>query len=323
MQRASVARPDHARRGTIAASRLTPRVETKASAISNFAMIAAQTFRPKTSEFTSDTGRKPFGFSHEELDGESYYEGEFRCSLRHGQGTLHSPTTGQRYEGAFHCDRCHGMGTLTTEDGTYKGLWRHGQKHGEGEFAAATGSRYHGQWECNRKHGKGIQEYLNGDRYDGYWFNGMCSGHGVYFFKDGARYEGVWSHGRYDGPGVLVRADGSAERQWHRSGLLMKREVIVSEEAMRVQDGLNTAVNRHVEVMQGQTRTDALKSVKLEKLQPSKFALPRETAGMDLTAPPLLPKCSPAPLADARPQESLVPPPPVTACEPRSCVYAS
>jgi len=309
----------HAPRSTIVASGVTPRVETKASTISNFAMIAAHTFRPKTSEFASDTGRKPFGFSHEELDGESYYEGEFRCSMRHGHGTLHSPTTGQRYEGEFHCDRFHGLGELTSEEGTYKGHWRHGQKHGEGEFIAASdstanASRYHGQWESNRKHGRGVQEYLNGDRYEGFWFNGMCSGHGMYYFKDGARYEGVWSHGRYDGPGILIGPDGSAERQWHRSGLLMKREVIVQEEAGRVQEGFSTAVNRQVEVMQGQTRADALKSVKLQKLQPSKYALPRETAGMDLTAPPLLPKCGPAPLADARPQEALVPPPPATAC---------
>jgi len=302
------------RGGAVVSAGLTPRVESKASTVSNFASIAAQTFRPRTTDFASDSGRKAFGFSHEELDNsKSYYEGEFKFSWRSGHGTLSSPTTGQSYEGEFDCDRFHGKGTLELSDGSrYTGQWRRGQKHGEGEFVAGNGARYLGQWESNRKHGKGCQQYINGDRYEGFWFNGLCSGHGVYFFSDGSKYEGVWSQGRYDGPGVLIGSDGSAERQWHRGGLLIKREVIVHEDAARVQGGLNAAVNRQVEVMQTQTRAEALRTVKLEKPLRSKYILPRDTAGIDLSAPPLLPKCMPAPPADVPPQEAPIPSPEAT-----------
>lgn len=241
-------------------------------------------------DFSSDVGRKKFGFSHEEIDESSaYYEGQFKLYQRCGEGTLHSPETGSKYVGQFQNDQFHGNGDQTWSDGSrYTGQWKNGQKSGVGEYMGSDRLSYVGQWEDGRRHGQGMQEYGNGDRYEGWWFHGLCSGLGTYFFTDGSRYEGAWANGRYDGPGMLYSSDGSRERQWHSSGLLMKREVLPPGLApKKARRGVITGGSK---VLLGQTRDDMHKPTVLPKPQPSKYLIRRETAGRDLSAPPLRPK---------------------------------
>jgi len=141
-----------------------------------------------------------------------------------------------------------------------------------------------------------VQEYANGDKYEGWWFRGLCSGLGTYRFADGSRYEGAWANGRYDGPGMLYSSDGSRERQWYSTGLLMKREVLPPGLAPK------TASRRGVvggKVILGQTRDDMHKPTVLPKPQPSKYLIRRETAGRDLSAPPLRTRYSPLSKAGA------------------------
>jgi len=240
-------------------------------------------------DFSSDVGRKKFGFSHEEIDESSaYYEGQFKLYQRCGEGTLHSPETGSKYVGQFQNDQFHGEGDQTWSDGSrYTGQWKSGQKSGVGEYMGSDRLRYVGQWEDGRRHGQGMQEYGNGDRYEGWWFHGLCSGLGTYYFTDGSRYEGAWANGRYDGAGMLYSGDGSRERQWHSSGLLMKREVLPPGVVPK------TASRRGFvggKVLLGQTRDDMHKPTVLPKPQPSKYLIRRETAGRDLSAPALRPK---------------------------------
>lgn len=240
-------------------------------------------------DFSSDVGRKKFGFSHEELDDSSaYYEGQFKLYQRCGEGTLHSPETGSTYVGQFQADVFHGDGDQTWSDGSrYTGQWKHGQKGGAGVYIGVDRLRYVGQWEDGRRHGQGMQEYCNGDKYEGWWFHGLCSGLGTYQFTDGSRYEGAWANGRYDGPGILYSCDGQRERQVHSSGLLMKREVLPPGVAPK------TASRRVLlggKVVLGQTRDDMHKPTVLPRQQPSKYLIRRETAGRDLSAPPLRPK---------------------------------
>lgn len=241
-------------------------------------------------DFSSDVGRIKFGFSHEEIDDSSaYYEGQFKLYQRCGEGTLHSPETGSKYVGQFRADHFHGDGDQTWSDGSrYIGQWRNGQKNGSGVYIGVDELRYEGQWQDGRRHGQGSQEYCNGDKYKGWWVRGLCSGPGVYHFTDGSRYEGAWSNGRYDGPGMFYSGDGQRERQWHCGGLLMKREVLPPGAPPKNATRAQLAARR--KTIFGQTRDDMHKPTVLPRLQPSKYLIHRETAGIDLSAPMLRPK---------------------------------
>lgn len=240
-------------------------------------------------DFSSDVGRKKFGFSHEEIDDSTaYYEGQFKLYQRCGEGTLHSPDTGSKYIGQFQSDQFHGKGDQTWSDGSrYIGQWKNGQKNGSGVYIGVDRLRYEGQWEDGRRHGQGSQEYCNGDKYSGWWFHGLCSGSGTYYFTDGSRYEGAWANGRYDGPGVYYHGDGQRERQWHSAGLLMKREVLPPGAAPKTHSRRALLSGKAI---MGQTRDDMHKPTQLPRPQPSKYLIRRETAGRDLTVPPLRPK---------------------------------
>lgn len=216
----------------------------------------------------------------------AYYEGQIKLHYRWGEGTLHSPEPGSKYVGQFQADKFHGDGEQSWPDGSrYTGQWKNGQKHGYGEYASADELRYVGQWESGRRHGQGVQEYANNDRYEGWWFHGMCSGLGTYYFADGSRYEGAWANGRYDGGGVLYGADGSRERHWYSSGLLMKREMLPAGAASARRNVLAGS-----KVLLEQGRQEMQKPTTLAKPSTSKYLIRRETAGLDLSAPPLKPK---------------------------------
>lgn len=251
-------------------------------------------------EFTSDVGRRMFGFSHEEMDDSTaYYEGHFKMNMRQGEGVLHAPDTGAKYVGQFQGDRYHGNGDNTWSDGSrYKGQWRHGQKHGKGEYTSADELKYVGRWENGLRHGHGTQEYANSDSYEGGWYRGLCSGRGVYKFADGSRYEGTWGNGRYDGPGVMYCANGSCERHTYSCGLLMKREVLPSALGRGT---LGAALTGKADLTQA--REQMHKPTVRAKGQMSRHLINRETAGLDLSAPPLRaptpPAALPAPEAPA------------------------
>lgn len=253
-------------------------------------------------EFTSDVGRKRFGFSHEEIDDSTaYYEGQFKLYQRSGDGTLHSPETGAKYVGQFQSDNFHGKGDNVWSDGSrYVGKWMAGQKHGDGTYTSAEGLNYKGQWEDGKRHGQGTQEYANTDSYSGWWYRGLCSGLGTYAFSDGSRYEGAWANGRYDGPGVLYGSNGDRERQWYSGGLLTRREVLPRGEAPTM-GSRRALVRGKVEV--AQSRKDMHKPTVLPKPHQSRHLIQRDSHGMDLSAPPLLPKCAPAPMSHGVPAD--------------------
>lgn len=283
-------------------------------AIGSALSTASQSFQAPSSDFSSDVGRKKFGFSHEELDETTaYYEGQFKFSMRNGDGTLHRPDSGAKYVGQFKGDVFHGVGSQTWPDGSsYDGQWKLGQKHGTGDYMNADGLMYSGQWDSGKRHGQGMQEYANGDKYNGWFFNGMCSGLGRYTFAEGGMYEGAWANGRYDGLGILYGADGSRERQWHAGGLLTKREALLPAEAPKLHMRQQAISSK---VLSEQSREDMHKPTVLRKQQPSKYLIRRETADWDLAAPPLSLACTPAQVDQGRPREkdALAPHPAVAA----------
>merc|ERR1719326_1868066 len=99
---------------------------------------------------------------------------------------------------------------------------------------------------------------------------------------------------------MLYCTDGYRERQWHSSGLLMKREVLPPSGARKTQ---SRRANLNTKVLLGQTRDDMHKPTQLPRPQPSKYLIRRETAGRDLSAPPLRPKTASTQMA--RTAESL------------------
>lgn len=247
-------------------------------------------------DFSSDVGRKKFGFSHEEIDESSaYYEGQFKLYQRCGEGTLHSPDTGSKYVGQFQNDQFHGEGDQTWSDGSrYKGQWKNGQKHGQGKYTSSDELHYLGQWAEGRRHGQGTQEYANNDQYEGWWFHGLCSGLGTYYFADGSRYEGAWANGRYDGGGVLFGSDGSRERQLYSNGILVKREVLPDSAIPK--KGIARRGHAGGKVLYGQSRDQMHRPTMLGKSDMSKYLIKRQTDGYDLSAPPLKPRTAPAAL---------------------------
>jgi len=244
-------------------------------------------------EFTSDVGRKMFGFSHEEMDNSTaYYEGHFKMNMRQGEGVLHAPASGAKYVGQFQADRYHGYGDNAWSDGSrYRGQWVRGQKYGQGEYTSADELKYTGRWENGVRHGTGTQEYANSDWYDGGWFKGLCSGRGVYHFADGSKYEGTWAHGRYDGPGLLHCANGTCERHRYSCGLLVKREVLPLALG---RSSFGKALTGKADL--SQTREQMHKPTVRAKNQMSRYLINREMAGVDLSAPPLW-RTSPEPCA--------------------------
>mmetsp|Transcript_35257 Transcript_35257/g.77021 ORF Transcript_35257/g.77021 Transcript_35257/m.77021 type:complete len:310 (-) Transcript_35257:162-1091(-) len=253
-----------------------------------------------SADLSSDVGRKKFGFGHEAIeDSNAYYEGYFKLYQRCGEGVLHNPDTGSKYVGQFLQDQFHGTGEHIWPDGSrYKGEWKFGLKHGRAEYTSAEGLQYIGQWEEGRRHGQGKQTYANFDRYEGWWFRGFCSGFGTYYFADGSKYEGIWAHGRYDGPGTLYNEDGSCEKRSYSDGMLMKREVLPPNARRRLstlkRGSVLGSVHDTSKFRLSQTRDDMHRPALMPGQQISRYLIRREYEGLDLTAPPLKPKTTPA-----------------------------
>eukprot|EP00930_Biecheleria_cincta_P009402 TRINITY_DN111146_c0_g1_i1.p1 TRINITY_DN111146_c0_g1~~TRINITY_DN111146_c0_g1_i1.p1 ORF type:complete len:350 (+),score=59.44 TRINITY_DN111146_c0_g1_i1:73-1050(+) len=239
------------------------------------------------SDFSSDVGRKKFGFSHEDIDdGSAFYEGQFKMYMRTGQGTLQNHETGAKYVGQFQADKFHGHGDQTWPDGSrYIGEWQNGRKHGSGVYISAENLKYEGGWQEGRRHGKGSQEYANGDKYDGYFFDGQCSGLGTYIFVDGSQYQGAWSHGRYDGGGMMYHANGDRERLFYTHGLLTKREVLPPGPVPKMQNRAKPTV--YGKILECQDREEVMKPTLLGESHPSPFLIKRETDTWNLSAPPI------------------------------------
>jgi hypothetical protein len=93
-------------------------------------------------------------------------------------------------------------------NGSYKGEFREGLRHGQGRFRYADGRVFEGVWEHGMPR-EGTTTFVNGDVYRGeYARNGDKSGKGVYEYVSGALYEGYWLRNRRHGFGSYKDADG-------------------------------------------------------------------------------------------------------------------
>lgn len=70
--------------------------------------------------------------------------------------------------------------------------------------------RYRGQWRDGLRHGQGECEYADGSRYVGAWEGGRRSGAGRHSTRDGSSYVGGWEDDAMHGKG----------RPWRRVRML-------------------------------------------------------------------------------------------------------
>ena len=112
----------------------------------------------------------------------STYTGQIIENIKWGIG-IEEFKTGFKYYGEYENGQPNGLGLLVINDHQhYKGLFKNGQFHGEGEFHSAN-DYYIGEWYKNLKHGHG-EELCQRTLYKG-WFNiGSKFGKGKLFVFD-------------------------------------------------------------------------------------------------------------------------------------------
>ena len=93
----------------------------------------------------------------------------------------------------------------------YEGDFRHGRRHGIGNFQWSNGDRYDGEWRDGETHGKGTLIWSNGDSYRGDWWKNEKHGRGVFYFAQSRnRYVGEWRHNKKEGRGTFYYRSGNS-----------------------------------------------------------------------------------------------------------------
>uniref|UniRef100_A0A0G4FV33 MORN repeat-containing protein 5 n=1 Tax=Chromera velia CCMP2878 TaxID=1169474 RepID=A0A0G4FV33_9ALVE len=101
------------------------------------------------------------------LEGGTLYTGQWRGTVREGEGVLERPDGG-RYEGQFVNNRAEGYGKFFHANGErYEGQWKADKAHGFGTFYHEDGSLYEGQWVEDMMQGRGTEKWTDGSRFDG------------------------------------------------------------------------------------------------------------------------------------------------------------
>ncbi len=86
----------------------------------------------------------------------------------------------------------------------YRGAWRAGLRHGQGQFNDNNNAQYQGQWVQGLRNGSGRADYADGGVYEGNWANDKPHGFGRRFYADTATYEGSWENGERQGYGTAL-----------------------------------------------------------------------------------------------------------------------
>ena len=93
---------------------------------------------------------------------------------------------------------CSGM-DIEKGNGTYIGEYKHGVRHGKGEFEFISGSKYVGEFRNNKRHGQGTYTYATGEKYVGEYKDSKRNGQGTFTFADGEVLKGLWENGKFKG----------------------------------------------------------------------------------------------------------------------------
>ena len=94
----------------------------------------------------------------------------------------------------------HGKGEFEFISGSkYVGEWKNNKFHGYGTFTFASGSKYVGEYKDDKRHGQGTYTYANGDTYVGENKDNKAHGYGTYTYLNGQEFKGLWENGEFKG----------------------------------------------------------------------------------------------------------------------------
>ena len=197
-------------------------------------------------------GTGVFHYAPDDRNGRICYEGEWKDGNRHGQGKetrrsgkqiqvfegtwVDGKMTGKGreihltdpygkeydepkiiYEGMFVKGKKEGEGTLTTDYGTFEGIFAKGERH-KGTFRDLEGHTLTGTWENGRfmeGYGYVWKPFVRGSfhsgidspegwSYVGEWKGGMMNGEGTLTYRDGKNLTGIWKDNAFwEGKGCL------------------------------------------------------------------------------------------------------------------------
>lgn len=111
------------------------------------------------------------------------------------------------YRGGCRDGLADGYGVVSGE-GSYRGDFRAGKKHGKGVKVMPNGDRYAGDFVDDFRHGKGVYVWGDktpwaGDSYEGEYQRDRRHGWGVFQWGSGDRYEGPWQDDLRMGASVM------------------------------------------------------------------------------------------------------------------------
>jgi hypothetical protein len=135
-----------------------------------------------------------------------------------------------RYNGQWKCDLYHGKGTLMQNNtNVYAGEFASGKRHGTGEQSYLIGDKFKGLWEMDKRPAQsdGYMYYANGDMYEGAW-NGaeQRDGDGKMFYLNGSSYMGKWVKGLREGRGDWISANVNGDKyegMWSKDKMCDKK----------------------------------------------------------------------------------------------------
>jgi hypothetical protein len=163
------------------------------------------------------------------IRGWSFYVGNFKDGMKHGDGVMTFTTTGEILRGEFRNGYIYnGEGVVRMRQaGDYMiGKWKRGEMHGKG-VACKDGWKYEGEFENGLYHGQGVLTYSTGKTLSGTFVKGTVqNGTGHLKVKGSADYAtGTWVDGVLDGPGTTFTAglmyEGNFRAgEWHGQGVV-------------------------------------------------------------------------------------------------------
>ena len=122
-----------------------------------------------------------------DLNGNKFYEGNWKDGLPNGEGTYFNENGKEIYTGNFLNGNQNGFGTTydDNEKKIYEGNWLNNQRNGFGTLFVDGEKLYEGYWLNDKKNGKGAS-FLYGKKVsEGNWLNGKKNGIFTYYYDNG------------------------------------------------------------------------------------------------------------------------------------------
>ena len=134
------------------------------------------------------------------------YQGQWKLSKRHGQGSFSLLATQETYRGQFIQGLREGYGVMQGSENVYKGNWKQDKRDGFGHLQL-SGATFRGTFTENEVK-NGVCTWSDGSQYDGEWCDSQFHGNGHYIDSEGVSMTGQWKQGKMHGAGVKVRPNG-------------------------------------------------------------------------------------------------------------------